>query len=154
MLSNSAKYDAKKKELVYPFSSSNLEQIRSVFVKVSARHPEIWLSIPQTSKTGDEFFPFEQSISDHIYLSFGCLLSTSKFFIHETPLQIWSSCTAMFLNEQTFVINCSNNQICLTFSMKSIDKTVLVKESDDYSEIIFSIQTITSDVRKTNENER
>ena len=148
----SGAYNANENKLSFTCSESKAEQIRLALANFLKQDPRIWFSISFTKTFGNLFFPFDKNIGGEVYIAFGSLLSTSKFFIHDTPLNSRNYWTALVRNQHTFVIEChtndeSNSSVSLTLPMKSIDKTILVKESANYSEIILNIDVITTDIR-------
>jgi len=95
------------------------------------------------------------NIGKEIHVRFGSLLSTSKFLVHDTPLNDRTQWTLTFPNEKTLVIECrtdnnkTNSSIRLSLSMKCkyIDKNILAVDGNTYSDVILNIDTITTDIR-------
>jgi hypothetical protein len=81
----------------------------------------------------------------HLY--FGSLLSTEKFLIHSTPLDERQHWTIRIDAKQTLVIQSEEEQ--LSVPVKFLHKEVLVIESEDFSDMIFSYPIISIESRKT-----
>jgi hypothetical protein len=149
------KFDKNKTQLSCSCSLTKAYEIRSMLSNVTGQYPQIWFSITQPNNKNPPFLQFSKNIGNETYVSFGSLLSTSKFLVHDTLLNDKTQWTITFRNEQTLVLECqannkTNSSIRLTFSMKCIDKTILVTDGDTYSNIILNIDTITTDVRINN----
>jgi len=146
------KYNKNKTQLSCSCSLSKAHEIRSMLANFIDQYPQIWFTIALPNNFGSAFLPFGKNIGNEIHVSFGSLLSTSKFLVHDTPLNDRTQWTITFCNEQTLVIECqadntNNASIRLTFSMKCVDKNILVIDGNTYSDIILNMNTITTDVR-------
>lgn len=146
------KYQKNKAELSCSCSLPKAYQIRSILSNSMSHYPQIWFSITPPNNSGRSFLPFGKNIANKIHVSFGSLLSTSKFFVHDTPLNDSTEWTVIFYNGQTLTIECQadnkiNLSIRLTLSMKCIDKNIFVIDGDTYSDIIFNVDAMTTDVR-------
>jgi hypothetical protein len=117
-----------------------------------SKYPQSWFSIALPNNIGNAFLPFNENIGNEIHVSFGSLLSTSKFLVHETPFDDRAQWTITFRNQETLLIEYHTNSssIRLTLSMACISKNVLVIDGDTYSDIILSMDTIATDVRAFN----
>ena len=155
-------FDKNKNELSGACARSKLNIIRSKWTDVMSQYPQIRFSMTPPNNTGDGLLSLNENIGKEIHVFFGSLLSTSKFLIHDTPLKDrtrWTMKFMAFRNEETLVIECqadntSSSSIRLTLSVKCVYKDILVIDSDAYSSIILSMDTITTDVRaidKTND---
>lgn len=147
------KLNKDKTELSCSCLLSKANEIRSTLANSIGQNSEIWFSINYPNKKNVPFFPFGENIGNEIHVSFGSLLSTSKFIVHDTPLNDFIQWTVLFPNRETLAIKCqvnnkTNSSLCLTFPMKCIDKTILVIDDDTYSDIILNINTITADARE------
>ena len=83
-IGTNTKYDKNKTQVSWSCSWQKAEQIRSSLPNFIAQYPQIWFSM-KTSYSA--FLPFNKDIGNEIHVSFGSLLSTSKFLIHDTPLR-------------------------------------------------------------------
>ncbi|CAF2924367.1 unnamed protein product [Rotaria sp. Silwood2] len=147
------KYNENTTQVFCLCSLSKANQIRSTLANVIVQYPQIWLSINLPNNSNGIYLPFNTNIANEIHVSFGSLLSTSKFLIHDTPLNDRTQWTIKFSNEQKLIIECQPNQktdssVCLTLPMKCVNKNILVIDGNTYSDIIFNIDTMTTDVRE------
>jgi hypothetical protein len=147
------KYNKNKTQATCSCSFSKANEIRSILGNSIRQYPQIWFSITlPTKKSTDAFIPFGKNIGNVIHVRFGSLLSTSKFLVHDTPLNDRTEWTIIFRNEQTLVIECqidnkTNSSIRITLSMKCVDEKILVIDGNTYSDIILNIDTMATDVR-------
>lgn len=147
----STKLNRNKTELSCSCSLSKADEIRSTLSNLIGQNRQIWFSITYPKDNKLPFIQFGKNIGNEIHISFGSLLSTSKFIVHDTSLKDDANqWTTMFCNDgKTLIIKCIllNKIISLTLPMEYIDKTVLVIDDDTYSNIILNIKTITADIR-------
>lgn len=149
-----AEYHEKKCEISGECSRSEVNEIRSNLANVMSEHPQSWLSISLPNNRENVVFPFNENIDDEIQISFGSLLSTSKFLIHETPLSNRTRWIVTFRDEKTLLIECQATQISdstirFALPMQLIHKAILVIDHTNSTDVILSTDTITADVRIT-----
>ncbi len=139
-------------ELSGSCTHSKANVIRSTFFNGMSNYLQSWFSIALPNNIGNAFLPFNENIGHEIHVSFGSLLSTSKFLVHETPFNDRAQWTITFRNEETLLIEChaDSSLIRLTLSMKYVNKNILVIDGDTYSHIILNMDTITTDIRVVN----
>lgn len=144
----------KDNQYSYSCSLSNARQIRSKLADSLGQYPQIWFSIDQSTTTSSLKYNKNSNPIDHIF--FGSLLSTEKFLIHNTPLNErnhhW---TIKIDSKQTLIIESDEDKssIRLSIPLKFLHKEILVIDSDDFSEIIFSYNLISIDIQ-TNNNKK
>lgn len=148
-------YDEKRCELCGECTRAEASRIRSNLANVMNRYPQSWFSVTLPKETNYIDLPFDENVSDDVQISFGSLLSTSKFLIHETQLSNRTRWTLAFRDEQTLLIECQKDQtihssIRLILPLKLIHKDILVIDGEQYSDIILCTNTITADVRNIN----
>ncbi|CAF1212000.1 unnamed protein product [Adineta ricciae] len=131
---------SKDNQYTYTCSLSSARHIRSILADSLGEYPQIWFSIDHTNRSTSNLFKTSQSV-DQLY--FGSLLSTEKFLIHSTPLDRRTPWTIRIDPKQTLVLQSSDEQ--LSIPMKFLQKDVLVIDSEDFSEMIFSYNSISID---------
>jgi hypothetical protein len=139
-------------ELSGSCTHSKADAIRSKFVNSMSKFHQSWFSIALPNNIGTAFLPFNENIGREIHVSFGSLLSTSKFLVHETPFDDRAQWTITFRKQETLLIehHTNSSSIRLTLSMECVNKNILVIDGDTYCDIILSMDTITNDVREIN----
>ena len=139
-------------ELSGSCTRSKANAIRSKFVNSMCTYPQCWFSIALPNNVGTAFLPFGENIGREIHVSFGSLLSTSRFLVHETLFDDRSQWTITFCNEQTLLIehHTHDSLIRLTVSMERVNRNILVIDGDTCCDIILSMDTIPTDVRAIN----
>ncbi len=147
---------SKQKDNQYSYSCtlSNARQIRSILADSLGHYPQIWFSIDQsTNSSSSKFSNKNPNHIDHIF--FGSLLSTEKFLIHNTPLNERNHWTIKIDPKQTLIIESQQDKstICLSIPLKFLHKEILIIDSEDFSEIIFSYNIISIDIQ-TNDNKK
>ncbi|UJR30133.1 hypothetical protein I4U23_017674 [Adineta vaga] len=131
---------SKDNQYTYTCSLSIARHIRSILADSLAEYPQIWFSIDHLSHSSSKLFKDSQPL-DHLY--FGSLLSTEKFLIHSTPLNDRKSWTIRIDPKQNLLLQSSDEQ--LSIPLKFLHKEILVIDSEDFSEIIFSYNSISID---------
>lgn len=119
---------------------SSARHIRSILADALGEYPQIWISIDHVNQSTSNLCKTSRSI-DQLY--FGSLLSTEKFFIHSTPLDHRAPWTIRIDPKQTLVLQSSDEQ--LSIPLKFLQKDILVIDSEDFSEMIFSYNSISID---------
>ena len=147
-------YYEKKCEISGECPRSEVNEIRSNLANVMSEHRQSWFSISQLNNTEKVVFPFNENIDDEIQISFGSLLSTSTFLIHETPLSNRTRWAVTCRDEKTLLIECqtdqiSNSTVRFALPMQLIHKAILVIDHTSSTDVILSTDTITADVRIT-----
>jgi hypothetical protein len=150
LIGNHSLTKQKDNEISYKCSLLNARQIRSTLADSLSQYPQIWFSIDYPNQSNKSLSKFQQNI-DHIF--FGSLFSTEKFLIHDTPLTKTNHWIIKIANKQTLTIesNDETSSIRLSIPFKFLHKDILVIDGEDFSEIIFSYNIITIEIR-TNKN--
>jgi len=147
------KYDKTKTELSCSCSPSKANKIRSIFPDFIRQYPQIWFSIAFPNDFGQAYLTFSKNIGNEIYVSFGSLLSTSKFLVHDIPFNGRTQWTMTFPNEHKLIIKHEDpdnrySSIVLTLSMECINKNILVIDGNTHLDIILSIDSMTREVQE------
>ena len=150
-------YDEKRCELYGECTRAQSSEIRSNWATVMNEYPQSWFSITSSNDRDYIDLPFNENLGNDIHISFGSLLSTSKFLIHDTPLSNRTRWTLALRDEQTLLIECQADQtspssIRLVLPLTLIRTDILVIDGDTYSNIILGANAITADVRTTSNN--
>ncbi|CAF3878794.1 unnamed protein product [Rotaria sp. Silwood2] len=145
----------KNNQLSYSCSLCNARQIRSTLADSLGQYPQIWFSIDYSNQLNKVSSKYDKNsyLIDHIF--FGSLYSIEKFVVHNTPLNERKHWKIKIYNKQTLLVESDeeNSSIHLSIPLKFLHKEILVIDGEDFSEIIFSYNSIAIDIR-TNNNKK
>lgn len=128
----------------YSCSLSNANQIRSNLADRFSQYPQIWFSIDNANSQSTISSSKTDRVLDHVH--FGSLLSTEKFLIHKTSLNVTDQWKMKIHNKQTLLLECQSSPIRLSFPLKYLHREILVIDGEDFSEILFNYNLIFVDV--------
>lgn len=133
-------------QITYKCSLLKARQVRSTLADSLGQYPQIWFSIDHLNNPSSKF---NENI-DQIF--FGCLFSTEKFLIHDTPINKNNHWIIKIFNKQTLIIE--SEEIRLSIPFKFLHKEILVIDGEDFSEIILSYNILSIDIRTNHKYEK
>ena len=134
-------------------SIAQAHEIRSKLASLLRPYPQIWLSIDMSAHSKETFLPFNTNIGNDIHVSFGSLLSTSRFLIHNVPLHGSSQWTMTLPNQNTLEIkqqDATKTSMSFSLSIEHLTKHVLVIDGDTHTTIILNTDNLIKEVQATN----